>query len=163
LPRVLVSPTPSLLYLFLPLSDYPYSCIVTSLIRLGYAVDYRVSPSQGAPFYSRSFANNILWALIETPVYILAGCMLCMGPLIRKAPTAIASRLASGGKSGGSSGAKGSKSSGPDSEQSKGSAQHKFWKLKGEPHSTTDEVVSEQDSWEMGDLNGQRRYAAHAV
>ncbi|KAJ5898436.1 hypothetical protein N7504_008724 [Penicillium tannophilum] len=59
------------------------TCMAASLVRLYYAVAWsRVTPTANSLFES-PFIYNILWALIEPPVFILVGSMLTIGPLLR--------------------------------------------------------------------------------
>ncbi|KAJ5933962.1 hypothetical protein N7454_006291 [Penicillium verhagenii] len=59
------------------------TCMVASLVRLYYAVAWsRVTPTANSLFES-PFIYNILWALIEPPIFIIVGSMLTIGPLVR--------------------------------------------------------------------------------
>lgn len=60
-----------------------FSCIIASIIRLYYAVKFtKIIPTPDALFQG-PFIYNILWALIEPPVFLLAGCLLTLAPLFR--------------------------------------------------------------------------------
>lgn len=59
------------------------SCIVASIVRLYYAVEYTKVPATGDSFFQAPFIYNILWALIEPPVFIVAGSLLTLGPFFR--------------------------------------------------------------------------------
>lgn len=52
-------------------------------MRLYYAVEYTKVPATGDSFFQAPFIYNILWALIEPPVFILAGSLLTLGPFFR--------------------------------------------------------------------------------
>jgi hypothetical protein len=64
-------------------AEIDYSCIVASIVRLYYAVSYTKVPATGDSFFQAPFIYNILWALIEPPVFIIAGSLLTLGPYFR--------------------------------------------------------------------------------
>ncbi|KAL9108365.1 MAG: hypothetical protein Q9227_006825 [Pyrenula ochraceoflavens] len=56
-------------------------CVIASFLRLHYAVEYaKVKPTPSS-FFEAPFIYNGLWAIIEQPVFILANCLLTLGPL----------------------------------------------------------------------------------
>ena len=59
------------------------SCIIASIVRLYYAVQFTKVTATANSFFQAPFIYNILWALIEPPVFILAGCLLTLAPLFR--------------------------------------------------------------------------------
>jgi len=59
------------------------SCVVVSLLRLVYAVEYVRAPETSISFFEVPFIYNDLMALIELPVFIIAACFLTLGPLFR--------------------------------------------------------------------------------
>ncbi|KAF1950532.1 hypothetical protein CC80DRAFT_496779 [Byssothecium circinans] len=58
-------------------------CIVASIVRHYYAIEFTKVPATGGSFFQAPFIYNILLALIEPPVFILAGSLLTLGPLFR--------------------------------------------------------------------------------
>ncbi|KAL8793249.1 MAG: hypothetical protein Q9195_004185 [Heterodermia aff. obscurata] len=60
-----------------------FSCVITSLFRLYYAVQFTKTPQTPRSLFEAPFIYNSLWANIEPPVFIITGCFLTFGPLYR--------------------------------------------------------------------------------
>ncbi|GLA55396.1 hypothetical protein AnigIFM63604_002044 [Aspergillus niger] len=59
------------------------TCMVASLIRLYYAVQWTKETATISSMFEAPFIYNILWALLEPPIFIVVGSMLTFGPLLR--------------------------------------------------------------------------------
>ncbi|KAJ5777170.1 lactate/malate dehydrogenase alpha/beta C-terminal domain family protein [Penicillium odoratum] len=59
------------------------TCMAASLVRLYYAVKWVGTTATANSLFEAPFIDNILWAMIEPPVFIVVVSMLTMGPLLR--------------------------------------------------------------------------------
>ncbi|EHA19806.1 hypothetical protein ASPNIDRAFT_39233 [Aspergillus niger ATCC 1015] len=59
------------------------TCMAASLVRLYYAVQWTKEPATITSMFEVPFIYNILWALLEPPIFIVVGSMLTLGPLLR--------------------------------------------------------------------------------
>ena len=74
------------------------SCIISSLVRLAYAIEYTKMPPTTTSLFrgmaksisigdvllvAAPFMYNVLWACIEPHFSIMTGCLVCFGPLFR--------------------------------------------------------------------------------
>ncbi|GKZ63374.1 hypothetical protein AnigIFM63309_001570 [Aspergillus niger] len=59
------------------------TCMAASLVRLYYAVQWTKEPATISSMFEVPFIYNILWALLEPPIFIVVGSMLTLGPLLR--------------------------------------------------------------------------------
>ncbi|PYH37564.1 uncharacterized protein BO87DRAFT_328633 [Aspergillus neoniger CBS 115656] len=59
------------------------TCMVASLVRLYYAVQWTKETATISSMFEAPFIYNILWALLEPPIFIVVGSMLTFGPLLR--------------------------------------------------------------------------------
>ncbi|KAL9633147.1 MAG: hypothetical protein Q9204_003518 [Flavoplaca sp. TL-2023a] len=58
-------------------------CIIASLFRLYYAVEFSKVPATPTSLFQAPFIYNALWACIEAPVFIITTCVPSFGPLYR--------------------------------------------------------------------------------
>ncbi|KAF2118800.1 hypothetical protein BDV96DRAFT_642973 [Lophiotrema nucula] len=58
-------------------------CIVASIMRLYYAVEYVREKSISHSYFEKQFSHDMIWALVESPAFIIAGCLITLGPLFR--------------------------------------------------------------------------------
>ncbi|KAH7394353.1 hypothetical protein BKA66DRAFT_606553 [Pyrenochaeta sp. MPI-SDFR-AT-0127] len=139
-------------------------CIVASIVRLYYAVEFTKVPATGGSFFQAPFIYNILWALIEPPVFIVAGSLLTLGPIFRgkygpaSLYRSLRSRLLSfsARSTSKSSGVSQTKDSQESASYGKLSADsnHKLWHLSVE--NPTTEEDERRLTWELRELDDVR-------
>ncbi|KAI1383945.1 uncharacterized protein F4822DRAFT_418099 [Hypoxylon trugodes] len=137
--------------------------VVVTFLRLYYAVEYTKKPETGNSFFEVPFIYNILMALIELPVFIIANSMLTFGPLLRSkyGPgslfRSLRSRLLQNrSKSTGLREDNGKVSNGssvPSTESQRGDGRWHPWSRINEPTPTSSHVNLRDSEWEMSGMN----------
>ncbi|KAI0872490.1 hypothetical protein GGS24DRAFT_518487 [Hypoxylon argillaceum] len=137
--------------------------VVVTFLRLHFAVEYSKQPETGNSFFEVPFIYNILTALIELPVFIIANSLLTFGPLLRSkyGPgnlfRSLRSRfLSSRSKStatGEDNGKVSKGSSVPSRTSQGGDGTWHPWSRISEPAPTSSQVNLHESEWEMSNMN----------
>ncbi|KAJ3557861.1 hypothetical protein NPX13_g9841 [Xylaria arbuscula] len=134
--------------------------VVVTFLRLHFAVEYSKKPETGNSFFEVPFIYNILTALIELPVFIIANSLLTFGPLLRSKygpgnlfrSLFLSSRSKSTGTGEGNTKVpKGS--SVPSTTSQRGDGMWHPWSRISEPNPTSSQVNLRESEWEMSKMN----------